>query len=192
MLFKRHVLVAISSGQIDLAFRRWRRPTVKAGGTLRTAIRVLRIEAIEDIGAKPITTKDARRAGFESPKALLAQLGGHGSDPIYKIRLTFEGSDPRIALRERATLTASDRAAIIDRLATMDRRGLNGAWTERVLRLIDKHPGRRAPDLAAMLGRETQPFKAQVRRLKELGLTESLEVGYRLSPRGRKVLGALK
>jgi hypothetical protein len=43
----------------------------------------------------------------------------------------------------------------------------------------------RAPDLAARMGRETLPFKRDVRKLKELGLTESLEVGYRLSPRGR-------
>ena len=48
----------------------------------------------------------------------------------------------------------------------------------------------RAPDLAASLGRETLPFKRDVRKLKELGLTESLEVGYRLSPRGRAYLDA--
>jgi hypothetical protein len=35
------------------------------------------------------------------------------------------------------------------------------------------------------------PFKRRVRQLKELGLTESLEVGYRLSPRGRTVLARL-
>ena len=34
-------------------------------------------------------------------------------------------------------------------------------------------------------------FKRDVRRLKELGLTESLEVGYRLSPRGRALLARL-
>jgi hypothetical protein len=49
----------------------------------------------------------------------------------------------------------------------------------------------RAPDLAASFGRETQPFKRDVRKLKDLGLTESLEVGYRLSPRGRAFLETL-
>ncbi len=49
----------------------------------------------------------------------------------------------------------------------------------------------RAPDLAASLGRETQPFKTDVRKLKEMGLTESLGVGYRISPRGRTVLARL-
>lgn len=49
---------------------------------------------------------------------------------------------------------------------------------------IAAEPGRQAPDLAAGQGRDTAPFKADVRKLKELGLTESLEIGYRLSPRG--------
>ena len=54
-----------------------------------------------------------------------------------------------------------------------------------MLELIAAHPGVRAPDLAARLGRETLAFKIDVRKLKALGLTESLEVGYRLSPRGQ-------
>jgi hypothetical protein len=41
------------------------------------------------------------------------------------------------------------------------------------------------------VGREKHPFKLDVRKLKELGLTESLEVGYRLSPRGRAVMEGL-
>ena len=38
------------------------------------------------------------------------------------------------------------------------------------------------------VGRDTLAFKANVRKLKGLGLTESLAVGYRLSPRGVAVL----
>ena len=49
---------------------------------------------------------------------------------------------------------------------------------------------RAAADLAATFGRETQPFKLDVRKLKNLGLTLSLEVGYRLSPRGEAYLAA--
>jgi hypothetical protein len=40
----------------------------------------------------------------------------------------------------------------------------------------------RRRDLAARLDRRTLPFKADVRKLKKLGLTESLDIGYRLSP----------
>ena len=50
------------------------------------------------------------------------------------------------------------------------------------------HPTVRAPDLAARVGRETADFKKDVRKLKELGLTESLDIGYLLSPRGEAVV----
>ena len=70
----------------------------------------------------------------------------------------------------------------------MDRASRHGPWTAPTLRLIAERPETRAADLAAGVGRETLPFKADVRKLKELGLTESLEIGYRLSPRGRVVL----
>ncbi|MGH3360901.1 MAG: hypothetical protein ACRDOM_00450, partial [Nocardioides sp.] len=65
-----------------------------------------------------------------------------------------------------------------------------GAWTRDTLALIDAHPEVRAPDLAARVGRETAEFKRDVRKLKELGLTESLDIGYRLSPRGEAVVDA--
>ena len=54
--------------------------------------------------------------------------------------------------------------------------------------IIDRSPGVRAPELAAELERETQSWKTDVRKLKEKGLTESLAIGYRLSPRGEAVL----
>ena len=67
----------------------------------------------------------------------------------------------------------------------MDSRSADGAWTARVLDVISSSPAVRAADLAADLGMEKAKFKQRVRKLKTLGLTESLEVGYRLSPRGR-------
>jgi hypothetical protein len=59
-----------------------------------------------------------------------------------------------------------------------------------VLAAINAEPGRRAGDLAAAAGRETLPYKLDVRKLKALGLTISLPVGYRLSPRGGAYLAA--
>jgi hypothetical protein len=44
--------------------------------------------------------------------------------------------------------------------------------------------------LAADAGQDRALYKNRVRRLKALGLTESLEVGYRLSPRGQAFLAA--
>ena len=64
----------------------------------------------------------------------------------------------------------------------------HGPWTDAVLDVIGRRPAVRAGDLAADFGRELQPFKIDVRKLKNLGLTLSLEVGYELSPRGRAYL----
>jgi hypothetical protein len=115
--------------------------------------------------------------------------GGAGKGPLHRIEFRLAGPDPRIALRERSDISPEERAEIDARLARLDAASRHGPWTATVLGLIDKRPGTRAPDLAASLGRATAPFKADVRKLKELGLTESLEVGYRLSPRGRAYYG---
>jgi hypothetical protein len=83
-------------------------------------------------------------------------------------------------------------AEIERRLARLDRASARGPWTLAVLRAIAANPERRAGDLAAELGRERLPFKVDVRKLKEMGLTESLPIGYRLSPRGAAVLAHLE
>jgi predicted transcriptional regulator len=90
-----------------------------------------------------------------------------------------------VALRARAQLAASELRDLSERLDEMDKRSRHGPWTRQTLELIREKPATLAAELAAELGREKRPFKADVRRLKELGLTESLERGYRLSPRGR-------
>ena len=191
MLLKRETLEGIAEGRITLAFRRWKRPTVHAGGELRTAIGVLGIDVVDAIDEGDITDDDARAAGYPTRDALLAELNRRPEGDLYRVALHLAGDDPRTALREQDALDAEAVAAIAARLARFDRSSRHGPWTETVLRLIADSPGVRAPDLAASLGRDTQPFKRDVRKLKELGLTESLEVGYRLSPRGRAWLATL-
>jgi len=188
MLFPLTTLRAIEAGEVTLAFRRWRRPTVRAGGTLRTRVGVLAIESVEPVSEQAITDADARRAGAAGRDELIAGLRPEGT--LYRIEFRLAGPDPRIALRERAHMDAEERAVIDARLARLDAASRHGPWTGRVLELIARRPATRAPDLAAELGRETAPFKADVRKLKELGLTESLERGYRLSPRGRAYVGS--
>jgi hypothetical protein len=187
MLFRQDVLRRIGEGDVTLAFRRWRRPTVKAGGTLRTRVGVLAIESVELVDEAQLTDADARRAGAEDRAALLASLPGEGA--LHRVEFRLAGPDPRIALRERSDISPAERAEIDARLARLDGASRHGPWTAKVLDLIAERPATRAPDLAASLGRETTRFKADVRKLKELGLTESLEVGYRLSPRGRAYYG---
>jgi hypothetical protein len=92
-----------------------------------------------------------------------------------------------VKLRESAEISASERAELDARLDRMDR-SRGEPWTRGVLQLIAEQPETHAEKLAASLGREKLPFKRDVRKLKELGLTESLLVGYRLSPRGKAYL----
>lgn len=191
MLFKQAVLSEIAAGKITVAFRRWRRPTVRVGGTLKTAVGVLAIDAVERITWKDITAKQARAAGFASPgdvKSELAQREG----VLHRIVFHLAGDDPRIALRSRTRLTAAELTEIREQLERWDRASRSGPWTRQYLALIAKQPGLRAGDLADEVGLERLRFKANVRKLKSLGLTESLEVGYRLSPCGVALRRALK
>lgn len=183
MLFKAPVLTAIAEGQVTLAFRRWRKPTVRTGGTLTTPVGVLAIDAVEIVPLAAIDEDQARRAGYASLPALLADLTG--DEPAHRIAFRLIGEDPRRALRADTSQGALEAVEV--RLAKLDAKA---AWTSATLDLIAANPGVRAPDLATRLDRETLSFKADVRKLKALGLTESLEVGYRLSPRGEALLAA--
>jgi hypothetical protein len=174
VLFKRGQLEGIAAGTIDLQFRRWDRPRARPGGRQRTAVGVLRIDAVERVD--DLAEHEARRAGFDSRDALLAALARRDGE-LYRIELHLEGPDPRVALRERV--------AAGDELAELQGRVDRLPWAIAYLRAIAERPSVRAPDLAAGFGLDTRTFKARVRRLKELGLTESLNPGYRLSPRGQ-------
>ena len=189
MLLKRAALEAIRDGRVSLVFRKWRRPTVKAGGSLKTAIGLLAIDRVDPVSQ--VTDADAKRAGYASRAALLRDLDRVSDGSIYRIALRFDGADPRIALRQ-AKLTADEWQALREKLQRMDARTTGGPWVAATLDIIARRPATRAEALASELGIEKDLFKPRVRRLKELGLTESLEVGYRLSPRGEDALKRLR
>lgn len=189
MLIRRNVLESIRAGRISLAFRRWKRPTVRAGGTLLTAVGVLQIEAVDAVDPAAITDADARAAGYPDRAALMAELDRAGT--LYRIALRWAGEDPRRALAEAAP-DVRETETLRERLARMDARSPDGPWTASALRLIAAKPEVPAADLAAQAGQARDRFKTRVRRLKALGLTESLGTGYRLSPRGQVVLAALE
>jgi hypothetical protein len=191
VLFKRHALDGLANSTITVAFRRWARPRVRAGGQLRTAVGVLAIDAVDEMDFADITEDDARRAGFASLPDLLDDLATQRDGRVYRIALHVAGPDPRVELRDRHALTDDELAELKRRLARLDAASRHGAWTLAVLRLIRDRPGVRAGDLAPTRGQEKLTFKRDVRKLKELGLTESLEIGYRLSARGRTVLAHL-
>lgn len=64
MLLKLDLLNDIKAGKVDLVFRRWSRPSVKAGGTLKTKVGLLAIKAVDDMEPSDVTEADAQRAGF--------------------------------------------------------------------------------------------------------------------------------
>ena len=182
MQIRKPVLDAIAAGTVTALFRRWTQPRVRPGGTQRTPVGVLEFTTVEPVAVSRLTAADAHAAGFPTVAKLRAAQVGDGR--LYRITVRLAGADPRVALRERATFEDGERELIAARLERLDAASRRGPWTATVLDLIAANPAVRAPDLAAGLGLETLVFKRDVRKLKELGLTESLEVGYRLSPRG--------
>ena len=176
-------LAAIRSGDVDLAFRRWDRPRLLVGTQMRTAIGLVEVTSVDRVPITSITGAEARRAGVASVKELRTLLAHRPGSPIFRIGLRFAGPDPRIALRADAELTEEEREHLVRRLQRLDEASPRGPWTGAALAIIARRPATRAADLAVELGRDLVTFKRDVRKLKELGLTESLEVGYRLSPR---------
>jgi hypothetical protein len=181
----------IANGEVTVVFRRWKRLQVVAGHTYRTAAGRLFVDAVDEIDPARMTGADAKRAGYKTADDARADLRGDESWPTYRIRVhLYDGPDERAELAEHAQLSADEIADIDKRLTRLDKASSHGPWTRDVLEVIAQRPGVRAPDLAKDFGRETQRFKLDVRKLKNLGLTISLRIGYELSPRGRAYLGA--
>lgn len=191
MLIRRRFLDGIQKGSITLAFRRWRRPSVKPGGTLLTGAGLLHIGSVDIVAVEDISNADAQRAGYNSRESLVAELNERKEGHVHRIELGPLEPDPRVALRERRA-DGPELQRLMARLDRFDARADGAPWTRRVLEAIDAQPAVRAGDLCAMVGQEKLPFKLNVRKLKALGLTQSLEVGYRLSPRGVALLDRLR
>jgi hypothetical protein len=191
--FEQRLRDGIHSGAVVLAFRRWNRCQVVPGRRYRTGMDMVEVESVDVVEPSSVDAAQAREAGYASVGELLADLRGDPALPVYRIRLRRTGGlDPRDELARTARLTEADVAAITARLARMDRSGNRGPWTGEVLALIADRPGTVSTVLAEAMGWERQDFKLHVRRLKELGLTLSLDVGYRLSPRGESYLNYLR
>ena len=186
MLLERRAREGILAGSVTVLYRRWRRAQVIAGRSYRTAAGLIAVDEVAVVDPALLTDEDARPAGYDSVEKLRADLRGTAGDPVYRLVVRPDGPDPRDHLAANDDLTTSDIAELDRRLARLDR--ANGPWTAATLAAIQANPGRRAADLAAAFGRETHPFKLDVRKLKALGLTVSLQVGYRLSPRGEAYL----
>ncbi|WP_341923940.1 hypothetical protein [Nocardioides psychrotolerans] len=188
MLLPPKVAHGVKDGSVTLAFRRWKRQDVKPGTTFRTVAGVVLVGAVDVVDADAITDAEAVLAGYPDADRLRSRLARDETLATYRVVLSWVGEDPRIALREDDRLTDEDVAAIDARLERLDRASSHGPWTMTTLALVARRPHVRAPDLAEEVGRERDPFKIDVRKLKNLGLTRSFDVGYDLSPRGAAYL----
>ena len=193
LLFQKRFHEGLVSGAVRLTFRRWEKPHVKPGGRYRChPIGVLVVDGLRRVRLTDVTEADAAGAGFGSRAELLAYITGGPGGPLrndselWRIELHHGGDGDRVDLALDDKLSAEDVAALQKRFDRW------GDWPLETMRLIVRRPHVAASKLAASLGRETAPFKIDVRKLKKLGLTQSFEVGYEVSPRGRAFLQAIR
>ena len=191
MLFEKRLREGIHEGRITVAFRRWRSGQVVAGHRYRTGLDLVEAEAVDIVATGDIDSGQARAAGYATVGDLLASLRGDAGLPLYRVRFRrLDAPDPRAELAAVTSLTSDEVTALAARLARMDQAGARGPWTAVVLAQISGRPGVSSAVLAEEMGWVRADLKLHVRRLKELGLTISLDVGYRLSPRGEAYLAA--
>lgn len=188
MLFKEKHLQGIKSGEISLAFRKWKKAAVKSGSLIKTSIGLVEIKAVLEVTVSEITDEDAINARFTSLDELLQLLNKTAEGIIYKISVSYFDEDPRIALRENINIEHTELQEIMSKLERLDRYSKQGNWTLEILQLIHQNPTLRAADLAGKTNWEKEWLKLNIRKLKNLGLTISHEVGYSVSPLGEKYL----
>lgn len=186
MLFQKRFHDRIRSGEITTTVRIWKSQRVSVGKRYRVGDGCIEVDDVRRINFDDITPRLARASGFPGVTDLL-KTARHGSgEQVYVVRFHHVGAS--VETTDPGTLAPQALADLANRLEAMDRRSRSGPWTLETLRAIRRHPGRRAADLAAATNRDRDTFKADVRKLKRLGLTVSLEVGYRLSAAGEQYL----
>jgi len=192
MLFSKSAWSGLADGSITVTFRTWSKPQAKAGGRYRVAGMLLEATAVHQVEVSTLTDADAMAAGESDLTSLLQRLQQPSTDgTVWRVDLRYVGIDDRVERRTVSELTDDDIAALRTRLDRLDRNATK-PWTRTTLQLIEKYPGVVSTALARDTGLERPAFKINVRKLKEMGLTESLDIGYRLSPRGEALLRAIR
>lgn len=196
MLFTAKAHGGLADGSITRTYRLWSRPQVKAGGRYRVGPVTLVVDVLSQVPVDAIDDGGARRAGFRDAADQLAYLRKRspelaGSDLVWQVDFHAEPPDDAPPLHDDAVLTDHEVADIRARLDRLDHASRHGPWTRQTLAAIAEHPATVSSTLAEQLGRDRAELKVDIRKLKRLGLTISLERGYRISPRGQAVLERL-
>lgn len=192
LLFQKRFHAGIVDGAVRLTFRLWEKPHVKVGGRYRVhPIGVVEVNTVDSVKLADITEAEAHEGGFGSRDELLAFMTPVAkkpltpATPVFRVGFVHGGDGDRVAIALNTELTAEALADLGKRVERLER---DRKWVRKVMALIGKHPRVAASELAAKLELETEPFKIDVRKLKKLGLTQSFEVGYEISPRGQRYL----
>jgi hypothetical protein len=188
MLFKTRFHEGIRRGEIGCTVRIWQRPHVKVGGRYTLGTGAVVVDRIFETRLDEITPALARRCGFLSVVDLLKTAKHGAGERVFVIEFHYDGRPSARPKPATGALPEQGLAKLAQRLDAMDGRARGGAWTRATLRAIEARPGVRAASLARELGRPRDELKRDVRKLKRLGLTFSLEIGYMLTPRGEKLL----
>ncbi|NNF36541.1 MAG: ASCH domain-containing protein [Saprospiraceae bacterium] len=181
----------IKSGEVTSALRKWKRPTVKQGGTLITRVGQLSIDKLEKISLGDVDHHILKACGIEDLESWKKKFYDKREGDLYLIRFSIKGPDPRIGLRENTNWSKDELIKIKKKLLTWDKNS-GAPWTLKVMNYILKYPQRRAADMALQLNIEKDILKPNIRKLKAQGLTISHSIGYELSPRGKALLQKLK
>jgi hypothetical protein len=190
VMFTMDAIPGLADGSITVTFRNWKKPQAKAGGRFHKGDLWFQVDSVKRVRVDRITKADARRAGEADVDGVLRRLANPGPDAeVY--RIAFHRIPPAGPPVDQADLSADDVAELDRRLDRLDATSSVGPWTRSTLAAIADNPGVVSTALAEVLGRERPAFKLDVRKLKRLGLTISLEVGYQLSPRGQAYLDAV-
>lgn len=181
----------VAAGEITVTWRLWRYAHVKPGKTYATGFGgAVMIEDVRAVPVAEVTDADAHEAGLPDAASLVELARNHtGRDVsdhtlLYRVRFHYTSEAPQ---KPRLGLEEIQRR--LDRLDTASR---YGPWTRPTLHLIEDGPGVAARYLAPEVRQPLPDFKLNVRKLKALGLTLSLETGYELSELGQAYLDSLQ
>jgi hypothetical protein len=191
MLFQRRFHERIVSGQIRCTVRIWQRPHVKVGGRYALGRGAVVVDRIQETRLDDITAALARRCGFPSVVDLLKTAKHGAGERVFVVEFHYDAKGRSSPKPETDAVSAEELAGLVHRLEAMDRRSKAGPWTLATLHTIQARPAVLAAKLARSLGRPRDDFKRDVRKLKNLGLTFSLEIGYRLTPKGEALLESI-
>ncbi|MEX0783756.1 MAG: ASCH domain-containing protein [Dehalococcoidia bacterium] len=190
MLFTNDQRRRVLAGEMTATIRAWQAPQVKAGKRYRfDDEHELVVHTVELTSLDALTPADLAAAGFGSRADFDAALPRFANDrptgPFYVVRFTLE---PR---RQLPPAAPPEIEKLLARLDKLDRLSEHGPWTRATLATIAANPRLVSTKLAEQLSRERFSLKADVRKLKAMGLTRSHDVGYDITDLGRQVLAAV-